>query len=247
MWLRRSIAALIGVALIAAVIWLAFQTTRGPLYVAYFGLASALCAPTGIALIGYALTGGSQQVLQRLSKVPEIEKLISEAHTQEERIRLLEEERSRLLEAVRLETRRQTLIARKTSLEQEGTRVLDELRAVDMELDALEFDIQASTVRDEIEALNERLLARQRGDVVVRVGDTYVRLSRELVRGLPFSPVFILLLIFSEALLRLARVLAEATFSLTRTMTNATHSSTRVLVARVTSALRSVTRWFNRR
>jgi hypothetical protein len=72
-------------------VWLGLKTTSDAAFVVWFGLASAILAPTGIAMIGYAITGGQREVLQRLSKVPEIDKLISEAKTQEERIRLLEE------------------------------------------------------------------------------------------------------------------------------------------------------------
>jgi hypothetical protein len=204
MWIRRITAFAMGAILLAGVVWLGLKTTSDAAFVVWFGLASAILAPTGIAMIGYAVTGGQREVLQRLSKVPEIDKLISEAKTQEERIQLLEEERSRLLEAVQLETRRQTLLTRKASLEDEGTRVLDALVAVEDELRSLEVDIEASTVKEEIERLNERLRARQRGDIVVRLGDTYVEVSRDLVRSLPLFPG-----IFTEGMLRFTEALAE--------------------------------------
>lgn len=200
MIVKRIIAFLLGLVLLAAVIWLGLQATSSQVYVVWFGLASAILAPTGVALIGYTLTGGQRETLQRLSKVPEIDKLISEAKTQEERIRLLEEERSRLLEAVRIETRRQTLITKKAALEEDGARILGELQAVERELNNLELDIEASTVKEEIKNLNERLEAHRRGDPVFRLGETYVRLNRDLIRGFPLSTLLLIPGFFAEAM-----------------------------------------------
>jgi hypothetical protein len=202
MALKRIAAFVIGAGLLTVVVWLGVKTTSGPVYIVWFGLASAILAPTGIATIGYALTGGQREVLQRRSKVPEIDKLISEANTQEERIRLLEEERSHLLEAVQLETRRQTLVTKKATLEQDGAQILNELQAVERELSHLEMDIEASTVREEIERLNERLAARQGGDMIIRLGETYVSVSRNLVRGFPLSAFLLLPGTLAEGILR---------------------------------------------
>jgi hypothetical protein len=208
MALRRIVAFAIGAGLLAVVVWLGLKTTSAPVYVVWFGLASAILAPTAVAMVGYALTGGQRDVLRRLSKVPEIDMLISEAESQEERIRLLEEERSRLLEAVQLETRRQTLITRKAALEHDGSQILKELQAVERELADLEVDIEASTVTEEIARLNERLEARQRGDVIIRLGETYVRVSRELVRGFPLSPLLLLPGTLAEMMLRASEVIS---------------------------------------
>lgn len=219
MLLKRITAFIAGAVLLTVVIWLGFNSMNGPLYVLWFGLASAIFAPTGLAMIGYVITGGQQEVLQRLSKVPEIDKLIGEAKTQEERIRLLEQERSRLLEAVQLETRRQTLVSKKAALEQDGLRILDELQAVDMEFSNLEVDIDASTVKEEIERLSERLQARQRGNVIIRFGETQVSVDRELISSIPLS-LFLLPRFFTEGTLRFTELLSEAIIGLARKLFN---------------------------
>ena len=108
-----------------------------------------------------------------------------------------------------METQRQTLLTRKASLEDEATRVLEALEAVDSELRSLELDIEASTVKEEIDRLNERLQARQRGDVFLRLGETYVTVNRGLIRSLPVFPG-----ILTEVILRLAEVLAGSSFRL---------------------------------
>ena len=213
---RRVTALLLGLVLIAAVVWLWTKARTDSTFVLWFGLASALFAPTGIGLISYAIRAGEHQLLKRLSKVPEIDELISEAESKEERIRLLEEERSRLAEAVRLETRRQALISRQSSLESDATRILKELQAIDAELKSLQIDIEASTVTEEIQRLNERLQARQQGDMVIRFGEAYINVSRDLVRAFAFVPLALPTTFLAEIILRGTEALTVSIFKVTQ-------------------------------
>jgi hypothetical protein len=66
-----------------------------------FGLSSAVLAPGGIALISYAVTTRSRKALEELTRVPEIGKLVDKAKSQEEKIRILEEERDHLEEVAK--------------------------------------------------------------------------------------------------------------------------------------------------
>jgi Tfp pilus assembly protein PilN len=59
---------------------------------------------------------------------------MNEARTQEEKIQLLEEERLRLADIVRFESRRQAILDRIDSLERDATRILDELAFLDKEV-----------------------------------------------------------------------------------------------------------------
>lgn len=177
----------IGLLLFAAVIYLGFLASSDSRFVIWFGLAAALLAPGGIALISYAVTARSRQTLSQLSKVPEIEKLINEAESQEEKVRLLEQERERLVEAIELESRKQALDLRKDSLEKNAIDILNELEAIDTELNSLDVDIASSPARDAVRRLNERLSARQRGDVVLRLGSRYYSINRDIVLGMPMG------------------------------------------------------------
>ncbi|MFL6230441.1 MAG: hypothetical protein ACJ741_16845 [Pyrinomonadaceae bacterium] len=122
--IKRILTFLFGAGLIAVVVYLGLKARNDQSLVIWFGLAAAILVPSGFAAIGYAFTVTNRQVLERLSKVPEIERLITEARSQEEKIKLLEQERSRLAEIVELEARKQSLIFRKESLEQDGVRLL---------------------------------------------------------------------------------------------------------------------------
>jgi hypothetical protein len=185
--IKRILSLLFGVGLIATVVWLGLQTRHDQSLVVWFGLAAAIFAPMGFAAIGYSLTSSNRQVLERLSKVPEIEHLITAAKTQEERIGSLERERARLLEVVEFEARKESLTRRKGSLEQDGTRILSELEAIDAELSSLK--ISPGPVTEEITKLRARIRARQDGDLVFRIGSRHFVLKRDIFVGLPYGGV----------------------------------------------------------
>ena len=88
-FLTRALAALLALAALAGVVYLGILSGKHAKFVVWFGIASAIAAPLGLSLLAYAVFRGDREVIEGLSKVPEIARLISEAKTQEERIRLL--------------------------------------------------------------------------------------------------------------------------------------------------------------
>lgn len=210
MLLKRIVYVLLALGLTGIVVWLGFKAVDNSSYVLLFGLATAFLAPAAIGAFKSAATADNREVLKRLSRVPEVEELVVEAEDQEERIRLLKQQRSRLDEVVRLEVRRQTLATRKYALEQDGLRILNELRAVEGELENLQIDIEASTVKDEIEKLEEQLQAKQRGDVIFRLGSSYFKLSRDVLIGFPFTVSTLLSEALVEGVLKSSTAVAEA-------------------------------------
>jgi hypothetical protein len=102
-------------ALLAGVVYLGVRSGTDPRFVVWFGIASAIAAPVGLSLFGFAFRGSDAELVERLAKVPEIERLVAEAKTQEEKVRLLEEERARLLDVIRTEARRQAIQDRLSS------------------------------------------------------------------------------------------------------------------------------------
>ena len=198
----RAFWIIIGFALLGIVGFLGIQAASDNRYIVWFGLAAALLAPGGIASISYAFSSGSRDTLARLERIPEIEKLIEEAKTQEEKIRLLEEERERLVEAIELETRKQALTARKDSLETDAVDILGELEAIDNELSTLDAEIEISSAQDAVQILNERLVARRRGDIVIRLGTRHFYLNRNLILSLPMGRFLLFNLQVAESLMR---------------------------------------------
>ena len=68
----------------AAEVDIILQSGKDNRFVVWFGIASATAAPTGLALLGYAISRSDDEIIQQLAKVPEIERLIEQAKTQEE-------------------------------------------------------------------------------------------------------------------------------------------------------------------
>jgi hypothetical protein len=112
---------------------------------------------------------------------------MNEARTQEEKIQLLEEERLRLADIVRFESRRQAILDRIDSLERDATRILDELAFLDREVVIFDENVGKSPASSEIRQLRERVKARNDGDVIIRLGARSYRVDRDIVKALPFG------------------------------------------------------------
>ena len=183
---RRIIFALVGLVLIASVVWLGLQSADDSRFLVWFGIASALIAPAGLALIGRALTAGDVDVLRRLSKVPELERLINEAASAEDKVRLLERERAQLEEVIAYEAARRALAVRHEGLLDDARRILDELTAVDSAAASLEAKIDSSAALPVLAALEERLQAEREGATVIRIFGRQVAIRPGTFNAMPF-------------------------------------------------------------
>ncbi len=103
----------------------------------------------------------------KLSKVPQVRDLIEKAHSEEERIRILELERQKLDETIRVEVRRQTLSDSKRELEKELENKIKQYDATIQELKLLDIEIEKSPVSEEIKRIQARLEERKKGRVIV--------------------------------------------------------------------------------
>lgn len=187
LFVKKTISAFIAIGLITGTVYLGIRSGKDSRFVVWFGIASATAAPIGLALLGYAISRSDNEIIHQLAKVPEIEKLIEQARTQEEKIAVLEEERLKLAEIVRIESRRQAALDRIDSLERDAIRILDELENLDRELVLLDEQIGQSVISEEIRHLRERVKARKDTDVTFRVGHRVYRIDRDIIKALPFG------------------------------------------------------------
>ncbi|MBD2021945.1 hypothetical protein H6F43_17330 [Leptolyngbya sp. FACHB-36] len=185
--IKKIISALIATGLVTGTVYLGIQSGKDNRFVVWFGIASATAAPIGLALFSYAISRSDDEIIQRLSKVPEIERLIEQAKTQEEKIQVLEAERSRLAEIVKIESRRQAALDRIDSLERDAVRILAELENLDRELVLIDEQVVKSAISEEIRRLRERVKAREDGDVILRLGSRVYRIDRDIIKALPFG------------------------------------------------------------
>lgn len=185
--LKRGASIVFAMALLAGVVYLGILSGKDNNFVVWFGIASAIVAPVGISLLGYAFSRSDSDVFQRLAKIPEIDRLMKEAKTYEEKIQVLEVERARLVEVVRLESRRHAAHDRIETLERDAVRILQELDNLQGELCLLDTQIGESPVSQEIQRLRERVRAKEKGDVIFRYGDRVYRIDRDIVKAFPFG------------------------------------------------------------
>lgn len=184
---KRLAAAVLALVLLAGVVYLGLLSGDNSRLVAWFGIASAIAAPIGLSLIAFAVSKSDRAAIERLNKVPEIARLVQEAQSQEEKVRLLEAEHARLADVVRLESRRQAATDRIESLEQDAVRIFRELALLEKELRSLDGQVGDSHVSEEIRNLHARVAARQHGDFIVRVGSQEYRIDREILQAIPFG------------------------------------------------------------
>lgn len=185
--LKAILSGLIGIALLLGVCYLGYLATHDSSFVIWFGLAAAIVVPIALGLIKHSLYRSDEELIKRLSKVPEIEKLVQQANTVEEKLKVLEGERLRLADIVKLESRRQAILDRIESLERDAVRILDELGGLDEEIAAMDVKVGKSDAIDSIRELRERLRKRKSGDVILRLGSKVYRIDRDFLRLMPFG------------------------------------------------------------
>lgn len=168
--------------LLAIVVLLGIQTATNPipLWVAAFGLASAIIAPLGLSLVWSVVSWRQNEALRRLSVAGDLERRMAEAETYGEKVKALQKEEKRLALVVQFEARRMVLLDRRTALDNEvqelGERadeIYRELEAIENELRLLDEAVDTSTVRADVRRIQEELRRLRSGErhPVVRVLD----------------------------------------------------------------------------
>lgn len=188
---KRLLLLIFGAALLSGVVYLGFLSSSNSAFLVWFGIASAICAPAGIAAIGAAFKPANNEILERLAKVPEIEKLINEAKSQEEKIRALETERQQLSELVKFESLRQSLLARREIIEKESVRQLKTLDDIDEELKQLDIQIETSGLSEQIEALRNRVKLQDRDSITLFLAGRRHVINVRALRKNPFGETFL--------------------------------------------------------
>ena len=182
--LLRLLAFAIAAVLLAGVIYLGMMSGSQPWIVPWFGIASAIGAPIGLSLLSYVFNAGT---ISSLRKIPQIDALVEEAESTEDRIVELKEARKDLVALIETEAHRQATLDRLERLEAEAGRLLGEFGALDTELATIGIHDEGAFARKAIEGLRDRVAARRRGDIVLEFGSRTFILERDLFARLPFG------------------------------------------------------------
>lgn len=187
----RLLTFLFGLLLLSGVSWLGYLSGSDPKIIPWFGIAAAIAAPLGLTALAYGIKGRKEKVLDDLKKVPEIQRLIVEAKTREEQLRILEAEHNKLSSIIASESRRQTLESRRVSIEDEARRLVQEADAIDKELLLLNNNAEKGLIsRASIEELSKLIRARTKGDIILRFGSRNFIIERDLFLAIPGGSFF---------------------------------------------------------
>lgn len=193
----------VGTLLLGSVVVLGVFASRDPSYVIWFGLAAAILAPLAFVLFGQVLKGDDRELLAQLSKVPQVRELMKKAKSEEDCIRILENERQRLDETIRVEARRQMLAESRAQLEKELEDKIKQYDATISELRNLDQQIAISPICQELQRIRERLSERKKGRVVViHVGKRELAFSARKLGDDPISMMLLMVLLGIEKLQR---------------------------------------------
>lgn len=193
--LKSIILIFIGIVLIGFDVWLYLKAqSEGGIFVLFFGIGSAIVVPVGVWLISYALGEKHREAIKKLAKVPEIGELVARAETQEQKIKVLTEEYEKLQKTIHSESERLALITRKHDLEKNAKRILKELDIIESEIESFDESIEGVPA-NEVRKLRERVQAKQRGDVVIRIGRFQFIIEREQIVNTPVFGYWLYLLL----------------------------------------------------
>lgn len=114
--------------------------------------------------------------INELSKIPNIENMVKQAKTEEEKIKILEKEKENLLEYIKIESRRMFLKKRLEDLDEKLvenykilTPILNEINLIENELKNINDTYSTSVSVKEIENVRQRIEAKH-GNNIIKIG-----------------------------------------------------------------------------
>ncbi|MCK5176290.1 MAG: hypothetical protein KAQ92_01065 [Candidatus Aenigmarchaeota archaeon] len=117
-----------------------------------------------------------ESTLDKLSKVPDLENMVKQAKTQEDKIKVLEDEKENLSEYIKIESRRLFLLKRIDDLDKklrEQSKVLspilDEINLLEKELTQINDSYSTSVSLREIENIRERINRKKSYEIITGI------------------------------------------------------------------------------
>jgi vacuolar-type H+-ATPase subunit I/STV1 len=140
----------------------------------------------------------SEEVIKKLSLVPEIENLVTEARDKNKEVDKLKRERERLEHIVEISAGRYYLTKRYRELENRLKSTYDELVLLKKEIADLNIGIDGSLTKEKIEKIEEFIRHRERGDLIVHIGKRRFAIPRELFDFYPLGGFGLITLYISK-------------------------------------------------
>lgn len=157
----------IGLMCLAGVTVLGVLSSVKPVYIFWFGVASAVLVPPAFMLCGKAVKGDDEENDLTFEPLPDVGILLEKAASDEERAKVIDAAMRRMDVTVRVTSRRHILAEKKKALELELAERMAVYDAVSFELASLEDKIGRTTISPEIERVQKMLDERERGRVII--------------------------------------------------------------------------------
>lgn len=188
-FLTKILPIIIGLILIGFSVWLYFLANEDNSYILLFGLGTAILIPLGMSILNYVFNSPNRQVnekLSELSKISDIQKLLEQAKTAEEKLEILKIEYESLEKNLKFNSEKISLELRRKDLIKKARQIINELDEIDLYLIEIDNNLKGFKIPEEIQLLRERVFTKQ--VAVIKVyNKTFVINKSSLV---PFSPLF---------------------------------------------------------
>jgi len=176
--------------LIAAISY--YFVTKGTININIYTLVVTISIALAILFFQVGRSIKTESTINELSKVPHIKKLIEEAKTEEEKIKVLEEEKEKLIEHIEIESKRMFLIKRLEDLDERLkdsykrlTPLLNEIEIHEKELKQINDSYSSSISLKEIEKIRDRIEAKREGILFLKFGKKEYEINTEYLNFFP--------------------------------------------------------------
>jgi hypothetical protein len=169
-----------------------YFVTKGTISISIYTLAVTFSIALAILFFQVGRSIKTESTINELSKVPHIKKLIVEAKTEEEKIKVLEEEKEKLVEHIEIESKRMFLIKRLEDLDErlkDGykllTPLLNEIDVLENELKQINDSYSSSITLKEIEKIRDRIEAKKEGKLFIKIGKKEYEIATQYLNFFP--------------------------------------------------------------
>ena len=133
-----------------------------------------------------------ESTINDLSQLPHLEKMIEEAKTVKEKIRVLETEKKNLFEYIETESRRIFLLKQVEDLDKQladsyesMAPILKEIDIIEKELKRINNTYSSSVSLKEFEKIRERIKAKREGELFLKIGKEEYKIKEEYLLLFP--------------------------------------------------------------
>jgi hypothetical protein len=130
----KIISFILGLALLAGIIWAGYYTVEHASFVIWFGVITAIVSPLSFELVYGPFRADTGKILKSLAKAAEVEKMIQQAEDTQTKIALLEAQQRDLDKLIAYESKRRTLVAEREIYVINGQQALNNIQKVDEQI-----------------------------------------------------------------------------------------------------------------